>query len=190
MEIRNPEFRVYLKSPAPRDVDVISELANNHDISKNLHNTFPNPYTRADAIAFIDFAAAGLSSGAEVHLAIFTRDANELIGMIGLRVAVKDRNAEIGYWLGEKYWGKGYVKEAIRLMLAYGFEKLKLNRIYAGAFSHNEKSMHILERLGFSREGTFRENELKEGKFLDSVYFSILKREYNEKLKIEVKEIR
>ncbi|MCW6159539.1 MAG: GNAT family N-acetyltransferase [Candidatus Micrarchaeales archaeon] len=190
MEIHNSEFRLYLKSPEQQDADAIAELANNYNVSKELHNTFPHPYTRADAISFIDFAAASLADGTGLHLAIRIKGEGEVIGMVGLRIFSRNRSAEIGYWLGEKYWSRGYGKEAIRLMLAYGFEKLKLNRIYAGVFSHNERSMHILEKLGFCREGVLREEELKDGKFVNTVYLSILKREYKEKLRIEVKEIR
>lgn len=190
MEIRSKGFRVYLRSPELGDAAVIAAQANDPEIANNLANTFPYPYTKADALMFIDFAKRSLADKTGVHLAICDVESGELMGMCGASVDQRNKKIEIGYWLGKKHWGRGYAKEGVKLMLAYVFQNLKFNRATAKTFPGNEKSAHILESLGFKKEGLLRENELRSGKFIDEVFLGLLKKEYKEKAKIEVKEIR
>lgn len=103
----------------------------------------------------------------------------QIIGMISLmNVSEKNRNAEIGYWLGKKYWGKGYATEAVSLILRYGFKELKLFRIWARVFHPNLTSIRLLEKVGFTLEGRLRNNIKKSGRWLDELCYGILKTEY------------
>ena len=72
-------------------------------------------------------------------------------------------SAEIGYWLGAPYWGKGIATKAVALVTHYGFETLRLNRIFTGVFSFNKASMRVLEKNGFTKEGIFKRAVVKNG---------------------------
>ena len=86
------------------------------------------------------------------------------------------RRAELGYGLAQSSWGQGIGSEAVRAVLQYGFEVLKLNRIYADTIADNFRSVRMLERLGFVREGARREHSLEEdGRFHDSALYGLLR---------------
>ena len=82
--------------------------------------------------------------------------------------------AELGYWVGVPYWGRGYATEAAREMLRHGFEDLKLNRIFAGVFGGNVASSNVLRKIGMQHEGTARQHFLKWGQFLDNECYGII----------------
>jgi RimJ/RimL family protein N-acetyltransferase len=99
--------------------------------------------------------------------AIVLRGSNEPIGSIGIMVGeksnfeIKDNEAEIGYWIAEPFWGNGYVPEAVRKLLEYGFVQLKLNNIWCGYFEGNIKSKRVQEKCGFIYQYTKKNVEWK-----------------------------
>lgn len=95
-----------------------------------------------------------------------------------MKIDYKNKNTEIGYWLGRKYWGKGIMKEAIKLILNFGFKKLKLVRIYARVMHPNISSAKLLEKSGFRYEGRMRKTILRRGKWMDELRYSILSNEF------------
>ena len=102
--------------------------------------------------------------------------------MIGLmNIDYNNKNAEIGYWLGKKYWRKGIMKEAIKLILNFGFKKLKLVRVYARIMHPNIFSAKLLEKSGFQCEGRTRKTTLRRGKWMDDLVYSILSNEFKTK---------
>jgi len=106
----------------------------------------------------------------------------KIIGMIGLEsLNLKEKNAELGYWLGKKHWRKGIVSEAAKLILNYGFKDLKLVRIYARVFHQNKPSYRLLEKIGFKPEGTLRKHIKKNGKYYDELRYGLLKEEFKRK---------
>jgi RimJ/RimL family protein N-acetyltransferase len=133
-----------------------------------------HPYTEQDARAFLELA----KEPDKLWLAITLRDDGRQIGGIGLRVEQQYQHAELGYWLGVAYWGKGYATEAAREVLRYGFEDLGLHRIFATHFEHNPASGRILRKIGMRYEGCRREHLLKWGQFVDSEMYGILRREW------------
>ena len=133
-----------------------------------------HPYTEQDARDFLALA----NEPGKLWLAITLRDAGRQIGGIGLRLDEQHQHAELGYWLGAPYWGKGYATEAAHEMLRYGFEDLKLHRIFATHFKHNPASGNILKKLGMRYEGCQREHLLKWGEFVDSEMYGLLRREW------------
>lgn len=133
-----------------------------------------HPYTEKDAREFLEFA----NEPGKVWLAITLRNGGRQIGGIGLRIEEQHRHAELGYWLGAAYWGQGYATEAGRAMLRFGFEDLKLHRIFATHFKHNPASGSILKKLGMRYEGCQREHLLKWGEFVDSEMYGILRSEW------------
>ncbi len=190
MEIRSSGYRVYLKSIGMKDADRIAELANDPELAKNLYR-FPSPYTRADAVRFVELAMQSLSNGTAFHLSIRLSDSDTLVGMLGIApIDLNNKKVEMGYWLGKDYRGKGYANDACVLMMNFVFEHLNLNKIVARTWLHAEKSAKLLERLGFRKEGVLLEDEFDKDRFYDVNLYGILKSENRNKIKIEVKEIR
>lgn len=133
-----------------------------------------HPYTEQDARAFLALA----QEGDKIWLAVTLRADGRQIGGIGLRVEPPHQHAELGYWLGVDYWGKGYATEAAREMLRYGFEDLGLHRIFASHFKHNPASGRILVKLGMRYEGCQREHLRKWDQFVDSELYGLLRQEW------------
>ncbi len=91
---------------------------------------------------------------------------------------MKNKKAELGYWLGKKHWGKGYVTQAVKLILNFGFNKLKLHKIYARLLAENIGSRKVLEKAGFKFEGTFKEHEYRHKRWHDVLNYGILRKDY------------
>jgi RimJ/RimL family protein N-acetyltransferase len=146
--------------------------ANNRKVWINLRDAFPHPYTMADADWWIDTASNGTpltSFAIEVDRAA--------VGGIGfvLKDDIFRRSAEIGYWLGEEFWGRGIVSEALQAMTEYAFANFDLCRIYAGVFEWNTASMRVLEKAGYEFEGRMRKAVMKDGKNIDECIYSIIR---------------
>jgi RimJ/RimL family protein N-acetyltransferase len=127
----------------------------------------PHPYTESDARSFIAGTEEGLLSASELRLGIVLRESDTLCGGVGLRIEAEHRRAELGYWIGVPYWGKGYATEAARALVDYGFGTLGLHRIFASHFANNPASARVLRKIGMRHEGSLRAHVLKWGEFLD-----------------------
>ncbi len=136
-----------------------------------------HPYTDKDARSFIAMASAP----DKVWLAITLGDDGRQMGGIGLRLDDEHQHAELGYWLGVAYWGQGYATEAAREIVRYGFEELKLNRIFASHFGHNPASGRILRKLGMRYEGCQRQHLWKWNRFVDSELYGLLRHEWEDR---------
>lgn len=168
MDVKLREFR-------KEDVERLVELANNPNIADNLRDAFPNPYTLEDADKF--FLAAKYDAKS-IRRAIEWK--GQYVGNIGLHFTddVYRFNAEIGYFIGEPYWGRGIASQAIPLMLELGFQHPSMHRIFAGVFSYNPVSMRVLEKAGFRFEGVALECISKHGKIYDEHRYAMLKSEF------------
>jgi RimJ/RimL family protein N-acetyltransferase len=142
----------------------LAELANNRKIWNNVRDAFPHPYAVSDAEYFI-----GTTFKDEPQRIFAIEYEGQLCGMTGLHQQedVYRLSAELGYWIGEPYWGKGIATQAVELMTQYGFRKLDLVRIYAGVFSYNAGSMRVLEKNGFTLEGILKKAVYKNGQMWD-----------------------
>lgn len=136
----------------------------------------PHPYTEQDATEFFALLAENPN---RIWLAIALRSDGNQIGGVGLTVDAKHQHAELGYWLGVPYWGKGYATEAAHEMLRYGFEDLQLHRIFASHFNNNPASGRILKKLGMRYEGCQREHLCKWDQFLDSELYGMLRQDWD-----------
>ncbi len=154
------------------DQDRLIALADDYDIWANLGDNFPHPYTRADAEAWV-----ALQSGRDPveHFAVC--DAAGPIGGMGLTTRQGDlrHSAEIGYWLGRPFWGRGIATAAVKVLTAYGFETLGLIRIDARVRTGNAASVRVLEKVGYQREGLLRRAALKDGVPVDNLLYAILR---------------
>jgi ribosomal-protein-alanine N-acetyltransferase len=158
-----------IRSWSSADAAALVKYANNRKVWLNLRDLFPHPYTEASAAAFLEMV--GRQSPA-THFAIATQE--EAIGGIGLSLNqdVHRLTAEMGYWLGEPYWGKGLMTEAVTKFTEYAFERFQLLRIYAEPFATNANSCKVLEKAGFFLEGRLRNSVIKDGQILDQLLYS------------------
>jgi len=154
------------------DASSIARHANNRKIAMWLRDRFPSPYTMADANNYL---AVVLRQDPRTVFAIAMAD--EVIGGIGLefRDDVNRFAAELGYWLGEPFWGRGIMTDAVRRFTSWAFEHLEVHRIYAAVLDGNDPSIRVLEKAGFAREGRLRASAFKNGRILDQLLYARIK---------------
>lgn len=154
------------------DIESLMEYANNPKIAANLTNQFPHPYTRESGENFIKFAMQ------QSPPTIFAIDiSGKASGGIGLHVQtdIHIKNAELGYWLAEPFWGKGIMTKAVKHMVKYGFKNLDINRIFARPFGTNIASQKVLKNAGFVLEGKFKGTIFKNDEYLDELIYAVRK---------------
>lgn len=163
---------IVLRNWKVSDVKRLVMLANNEKIARNMKDAFPHPYTEQDAKQWIEHCNEEKSS---LLLAIEYK--GEFVGGIGahFKKDISRYNAELGYWIGEPYWGKGIGTEVISFFSDYVMKNYKLNRIYGEVFSSNPASAKALEKNGFKKEATLEKAVFKNGFFLDVWVYSKLK---------------
>ncbi|MEM5871758.1 MAG: GNAT family N-acetyltransferase [Candidatus Aenigmatarchaeota archaeon] len=139
----------------------------------------PWPYKKRDAFNFVKTAKEKLKKREAYTFGIFLKGTDKLVGCISLKnVSKENKNGELGYWIGRKYWNKGYATEAVKLILHFAFKKLKLHKVYAVVLEENIASVKVLEKNGFRIEGEFREQRFRYKKWHDELRFGILKNEW------------
>jgi len=156
------------------DLDNLVRFANNKKIADNLTDAFPHPYSREDGIAFIKNFIG--DNPARIFAIEVEGIACGSIGIV-LQADVHRKNAEMGYWLAEDYWGRGIMTAAVRQIIEYGFKTFDINRIFARPYSYNLASQRVLAKAGMKLEGRFEKALFKNGQFMDELIFSILKPE-------------
>ena len=151
------------------DAAAIQRYADNRKIWLNLRDKFPHPYTLEDAHAFLQFVTNEKPTNT-FAIAL----PSEAIGCIGLQPGrdVHCKTAELGYWLGEPFWGRGIMSEAVTEFTQNAFGLFDLARIYAEPFANNSASARVLEKAGFVLEGCLRASIFKDGKRLDSLLYA------------------
>ena len=160
------------------DIPTIAKLANNATIA---NNTFvPHPYSKGNAIEFVNTARNGWKNGTEYIFAVCSKETDQFMGAMGLHLQERHNLAEVGYWLGEPYWGKGYATQALRLIVQFGFEQVGLNRIQAGHFTHNPASGRVMVKVGLQYEGTRRQALRHTKGYRDESRYAILREDYHE----------
>ncbi|MES2837607.1 MAG: GNAT family protein [Bacteroidota bacterium] len=154
------------------DLDNLVIHANNPNIAKNLTDGFPHPYTKEHALQFI--ANASKHEPTQVLAIVVDEIA---VGGIGIHPQsdIHHKNAELGYWLSQSYWGKGIMTKAIEQMVKYGFENLPINRIFARPFGSNIPSQKVLEKAGFKLEARFEKTIFKNNAFEDELVYAMRK---------------
>ena len=152
------------------DLPSLVKYGDNPRIARNMSDQFPHPYTAEKARAFIEYAR---SEDPPRILAIEVE--GEAAGGIGLHPQsdIHRKNAELGYWLGEPFWGKGIMTAATRQMVTYGFRHWEIERIFARPFGTNRGSRRALEKAGFTLEARFEKTLLKNGEYLDELIYAV-----------------
>ena len=150
------------------DAASLAKHANNRKVWLGLRDVFPHPYTIQDANEFLRFVVS------QQPTTDFCIDISGPAGGIGIRLGadVHRYTAELGYWLGEEFWRRGVMSEAVTIFTDYCFNNFSLHRIYAGPFANNPTSARVLEKAGFVLEGRLRNNVVKDGQILDSLLYA------------------
>ncbi len=131
------------------------------------------------AHAMIAGDASAMPAGQQLRLGMVRSADNTLIGMCTLYAfSAQCRRAEVGYALASRCWGVGYMDEALRALLGYGFRELGLNRVEADIDPRNEASARSLERLGFAKEGLLRERWIVGDEVCDTAFYGLLARDW------------
>ena len=165
-----------LRQWRPEDAKDLAETINNPKILNNLRDGIPYPYTVKDAEEFI---SAMLAADPANTFAFAVTVDDRAIGSISVsRCAnIHCRTAELGYYLGEAYWGMGLCTSAVRQACRHVFDNTDIIRIFAEPFSYNTASCRVLEKAGFLCEGILRKNACKNGRILDMKMYACIKQE-------------
>lgn len=161
----------------PHSIEFAKEFAQMKNVPEILDNGYdrtPNPFTEKDAIAFIN---QEIGKKPEERFLIYWN--NEIAGEIGITLKndVFRLNAEIGYFISKKYWGKGLATKAVKKMTEYTFEHFDVIRIVAGVFDFNKSSMKVLEKNGYYLESVRKNAVIKNGEIIDDYIWVKLKDE-------------
>jgi len=167
LKLKTCEIRSWRAS----DIDPLVRYANNRKIWLNLRDRFPHPYTKTDAQRFIRSIR---HADPETAFAVVVD--GEAAGGIGfmLQHDVDRASAEIGYWLGEPFWGRGITTEALAALTMYAIDRHGLTRVFAVPFAHNVASCRVLEKAGFVLEAHLRRSAIKDGKILDQLQYAFV----------------
>jgi ribosomal-protein-alanine N-acetyltransferase len=169
---------LFLRELTQKDVEFYFQHFNKPEIV--IGTCFPGPATIDIARReFERFIRGPWVNNTGLRWGIMVKDEMKLVGTCGYYDWVHDAmRAEVGYDLDPFYWGKGIMTEALTSVIKYGLEAMNLNRVQALIDSYNERSMRLVERLGFKKEGVLRQRSIFKGEFRDDVCFSLLKRDW------------
>ena len=165
--------RLLLRRVIKSDLKEVKELRSNPETMKYI----PRPLVTNDdeGLAHITMIDEKIEANEGINWAITIKGDSRLIGIIGhYRIKPEHYRAEIGYMVLPEYHGKGLATEAVKLVVKYGFEVMKLHSIEAVIDPDNLASARVLEKNGFVKEAHLKENEFFNGQFLDSVIYSLL----------------
>lgn len=160
---------VVIRELMDSDLPKLAEYGNNPKVAINLRDSFPHPYSFEDAVKFKEMVD---SMNPKVIFAIEYK--GEYAGNICLIPCsdVYRKSAEIGYFLGEPFWNKGIMTQAVNLISKWGFENLGVVRIHTGVFEFNKASQRVLEKCGFVLEGTFLKAVIKNNQLYNEIRFA------------------
>ncbi len=159
------------------DAESITKYCQDPEVSRMTTN-IPFPYSLKDGEWFVNDVIKKWDEGKAYNFGIVVDD--EVVGVCSLSEVSKDyHHAELGYWLGKPYRGKGIMTKAAEEVVKFGFLELKLHRIDVWHYDINKGSQRIIEKLGFVYEGTRREAYFKNGKWVSSLMYGMLEEEHN-----------
>ena len=169
-------MEVTLRPWRPEDAEFAAQYADDREIARWLRDIFPHPYARQDAENFV---RACLAADEEHELLRVVELDGQPAGSIALTrgTDVYRMGGELGYWLGRPFWGRGAMTETVKQMCRLGFARWDIVRIFAQPFADNLASRRVLEKAGFSLEGTLRQSVCKWGRLQDSCIYALLREE-------------
>lgn len=163
-----------LRKATMKDAQSIAKYANNKKIADNL-TTLPSPYSLKDAREYIKRCQKRYKQKEPDSFNLGIEINKEIVGMIGVHEIKHEHKAEIGYWLGEPFWGKGIMSRAVKLSAKECVRRFKLKRLEAHVFSYNKASARVLEKNGFKYEGLLKKYHKKGSKYIDAYIYALVK---------------
>lgn len=165
--------RLILRPFELSDAQRVCELCNNYNVYKSTL-TLPYPYPMDCALSWIQSHEEHFNNDKSYEFAITDKSTNELYGAIGLSHNQTHRNGELGYWIGEDYWGKGYATEAAKTIIDFAFSEKQYHKVYARYFASNHRSGRVMQKSGMVKEGVLLQHIYKENNYEDLIYYGIL----------------
>jgi [ribosomal protein S5]-alanine N-acetyltransferase len=168
--------RLLLRPFTPADAPRVTELVGAWEIADTTLS-IPHPYEQAMAEAWIGSHAEGYARGELASFAVTLRAGGALVGTVGLSLHLQHARAELGYWVGREHWGHGYATEAAAALLRFGFDELRLQRVYAFHLSRNPASGRVMQKIGMRHEGRLRQHVRKWEMLEDLDVYGVLRGE-------------
>lgn len=165
--------RLLLRLFQTSDASEVTKLCDNYNIYKNTLY-LPYPYSIEDALSWIENHLDNFNNNRSYEFAITDKNTGNLYGAISLSNNQKFNNGEIGYWIGEEFWGNGYATEAGEAILEFAFSEKQYHKVYARHFKSNSASGRVIQKIGMSQEGVLREHVMKENQYKDLVYYGVI----------------
>jgi [ribosomal protein S5]-alanine N-acetyltransferase len=166
-------LRLFIESDAPRVYELVRVAA----VAVTSLN-IPHPYPETLAAEWIKSQSDATKRGLYAF-AVTQKSDGLLIGCVSLGTTHRHCRAELGYWIGQPFWGRGYATEAVSRVISWAFEMQALNRIFAQHFAGNLASGRVMQKCGLTYEGTLRDCVLKDGIYHDTPIYSILRRDFD-----------
>lgn len=167
--------RLILRPITLADAQNVYEYASDPEVAKYM--IFPTHTSIADSIKWLENVPDEFARKERINFAITQKPDEKFIGACSFHhISVEHRRIEIGYVLNRKYWGTGYMTEAVREMIRFAFEELQMHRVAATCDLDNVRSTRVMERCGMALEGTLRDYEFRHGKFVSTMTYAILNR--------------
>jgi RimJ/RimL family protein N-acetyltransferase len=164
----------------------VQRLAAAKEIANNTY--VPHPYPPGAAEEFVNKACEQWRNNEAFVFAIIEKEGDQFAGCMGIHPEPAHQRALVGYWIGLPYWGRGLATASLRLIIQFGFEQLKLNRIAAGHFPHNPASGRVMQKAKMRYEGTLRGALLHHDEYKDELLYAILRSDYEQHLADQKKE--
>ena len=169
--------RLLLRSFEREDISALVRLAGAREVAATTVN-IPHPYTEDHARSFLAHGQDDFRAGRSAIFVIAIAQHSELCGAVGLAIVPAHQRAELGYWIGCPFWGRGFATEAATAVMAFGFDTLQLHKIHASYFAGNTASKRVLEKIGMRHEGLSREHIHKWDRFVDLENYGLLMTEF------------
>ena len=169
--------RLLLRRFVFSDADKVTHLCNNYQIYINTLS-LPYPYTKDCALTWIKSHSDNFENEKLYEFAVCDKITGELYGSIALSNHKNYRNGELAYMIGQDYWNMGYGTEAAEAMIKWAFDHKAYHKVYARYFVSNPASGRIMEKVGMKKEGLLIDHVMKEGQFMDLLYFGIINPKY------------
>ncbi|MBR9706846.1 MAG: GNAT family N-acetyltransferase [Candidatus Diapherotrites archaeon] len=166
---------VMLRGLELKDAEILWHYMNKENVQKYLNAT--TAFALEDEQDFVKKTWEGRKNGTKYTFGIVEKATGKLIGAAGIEVRGQ-RVGELGLWIGDDYWGKGYGTEALKLIIKYGFEAVDMYKLYAGGYEDNKATHIIQERAGLKYEYTAKKERYKHGKWHNGIYRCLFKEEY------------
>ncbi len=169
--------RLILRKMTPDDAEAVFAYASDPEVTR--YTAWDTHRTIEDSRAFLELVLGKYRSGGEPDWGVVYKGDHRFVGTCGfVNWEAGHARAELGYVISRGYWGRGLMPEAVRTIIAFGFERMNLNRIEARCIAENAASARVMEKAGMAYEGTLRQREFIKGVYRDMKIYSILKSEF------------